>query len=280
MSSAVHNLQQAICGEQQSLTQLLRQTKVIAVKLNLEDVEKWVDYELKGYPESVEPPRYREFSTAHLEVRNPVRGWDFAGNFELHLRAYQPIAEIENLSKGETLTMTLRKQVPVRDSLGGGMGSNWPQRVLIAGSEFKNILEAVKNELLQWTTELEKRGIKGEAMDFSDKEKQSASNQVFNIQKFTGILGNVQNSQVALYDYSSVQQLLVDHKIPKEDRRELEDIMDELKDAPSEKKPSLLKRGEDWIVKPRPPSSVRSPSSLSSSTVQICRRRLKMGVPR
>ena len=40
-------------------------------------------------------------------------------------------------------------------------------------------------------------------MDFDEKEKQSATNQVFNIQKFTGILGNVQNSQVALYDYSS-----------------------------------------------------------------------------
>jgi hypothetical protein len=64
-----------------------------------------------------------------------------------------------------------------------------------------------------------------------------------------GLLGNVTNSQVTLYDYSSVQQLLIDHNIPKQDRRELEDIMDELKTAPPENKPSLLERGEKWLVK-------------------------------
>lgn len=54
---------------------------------------------------------------------------------------------------------------------------------------------------------------------------------------------------ITLYDYSSVQQLLISHNIPKAARRELEDIMDELKEAPPEKKSSLLKRGEDWIIK-------------------------------
>jgi hypothetical protein len=249
MSSAVHNLQKAIVSGKQSVTQLLRETKLIAAKLNLVDVEQWVDFELKGYSESAAPPEYRVFATAYLEVRNPFHGWIFAGNFQLSLKARQPIAEIENLSKGEMLTITPPKQVPVRDSLGGTMGSNWPQRVVVAGSEFKNILEAVRNELLQWSVELEKRGIKGEDMEFDENEKQSASHQVFNIQKFTGVLGNVQNSQVTLYDYSSVQQLLIDHKISKQDRRELEDIMDELNDAPPEKKISLIKRGEDWIVK-------------------------------
>jgi hypothetical protein len=33
----------------------------------------------------------------------------------------------------------------------------------------------VKNELLQWTVELEKRGINGEDMNFDEKEKQLAS---------------------------------------------------------------------------------------------------------
>jgi hypothetical protein len=52
-----------------------------------------------------------------------------------------------------------------------------------------------------------------------------------------------------VYDYSSVQQLLIDHQISKADRRELEDILDELKEAPSEKKRSLLARAEAWFVK-------------------------------
>jgi hypothetical protein len=50
MSSAVHNLQQAIVDGKTSITQLLRQTKLIAAKLDLSDVEQWVDLELNGYP--------------------------------------------------------------------------------------------------------------------------------------------------------------------------------------------------------------------------------------
>ena len=56
MSPSVHNLQKAIVSDQQSLTQLLRQTKLIAAKLNVEDVEQWVDLELNGYPKDADPP--------------------------------------------------------------------------------------------------------------------------------------------------------------------------------------------------------------------------------
>jgi hypothetical protein len=48
MSSAVHNLQQAIVDGKTSITQLLRQTKLIAAKLDLCDVKQWVDIELNG----------------------------------------------------------------------------------------------------------------------------------------------------------------------------------------------------------------------------------------
>ncbi|HSY16677.1 MAG TPA: hypothetical protein VK815_00010 [Candidatus Acidoferrales bacterium] len=48
MSSAIHNLQMAIVDGKQSITQLLRQTKLIAAKLSLPDVEEWVDLELNG----------------------------------------------------------------------------------------------------------------------------------------------------------------------------------------------------------------------------------------
>lgn len=249
MSSAVQNLQKAIVSGGKSLTQLLRETKLIAAKLNLEDVEQWVDSELNGYFDKAEPPPYREFSTQAIEICNPIRGWEFAGHFHCKMKARQPIADIENLSRGKTLTLALTRNLPVHDSIGGTFGSHWPQRAVISGASFKHIVEAVTNELLQWTTELEKRGIKGEDMNFDDEEKRSAGNQVFNIQKFTGVLGNVTNSQVTLYDYSSVNQLLIDHNIPKQERRELEDIIDELKIAPPEMKPSLIKRGEQWILK-------------------------------
>jgi len=84
---------------------------------------------------------------------------------------------------------------------------------------------------------------------YSGQKRQSAANQVFNVGTVHGAVGNISNSQVAVYDYSSVKKLLIDHNIPKQDRRELEDIMDELKEAAPEKKPSLLQRGEELIVR-------------------------------
>jgi hypothetical protein len=57
MSSTVHDLQKAILDGQQSLTQLLRQTKLIAAKLNLEQVERWEALELTGFAEDAEGTR-------------------------------------------------------------------------------------------------------------------------------------------------------------------------------------------------------------------------------
>jgi hypothetical protein len=76
-----------------------------------------------------------------------------------------------------------------------------------------------------------------------------APSNIFHIGTVHGAVGYINNSQITVCDYSSVHKLLVERQIPKPDRHELEDIMDELKEAPPEKKPSLIKRGEDWIVK-------------------------------
>jgi hypothetical protein len=249
MSSAIHNLQKAILDGKQSVTQLLRHAKLIAAKLNVEDVERWVDWELNGYPDGVEPPKYRWVTTHSLEARNPVHGWLFVTYIDFNVPSSQSIADIQTFSEGEQVAFPNPKPdfFGLKDTF--GEPCNYPQRITIAGTQYKRIIEAVTNELLRWTTELEKRGITGEDMHFNEKEKQSAGDTIFNIATVHGAAGNITNSQVTVYDYSSVQQLLIDHKIPKQDRRELEDIMDELKDAPPEKRPSLIERGEKWILK-------------------------------
>jgi hypothetical protein len=251
MSSAVRSLQSAISEGRQSLTPLLRQTKLIAAKLNLPDVEKWVDKELRGYPTPAELPPYRKVRTLHIEIFHPYNGWQLAGNLSLTIPVMQPISEVENLSRGETATMNVPKNFPVSDSTGLGIAKTWPQRVVITGSEYKCIVEAVTDELLQWSIELEKRGIEGNDMNFEEKEKQSAGNMVFNIGNVQGNVGNVSNSQVTVCDYSSVHTLLIDRKVPMSERHELEEILEELKAAPPKEKPSLLQKGMAWITKNR-----------------------------
>ena len=250
MSSAVHNLQKAIVAGNQSLTQLLRQTKLIAAKLGVEDVERWVDSELQGYSKDTDPPEYRKVFTAGLEIHNAYRGgWQFAGNLNIAVKVRSPISEIEGFSGGDRVRFAVQKNFPIESDDGSSFAADWPQRFYVAGSQYKRVIDAVMNELLRWTTELDKRGIKGEDMDFDEKEKKTAGKMVFNIGTVQGMVGNVTSSQVTVHDYSSLHQLLIDHKIPKQERRELEDIMDELKETPHDKRPSLLARAEKWIVK-------------------------------
>jgi AbiTii len=212
MSSAVHNLQQAIVDGNTSITQLLRQTKLIAAKLDLRDVEQWVDLELNGYPDGKERPEYREVTTDRLMLHNPYRGWEYVGDVKQRIRTQHPIAEIEMLSQEKAVSFTPENNFPITDNLGSSMGSEWPQRVTINPGQFKGILEAVRNELLRWAIELERRGIKGENMDFDDKEKQSAGSQVFNIGTVHGIVGNATNSQVNIYIANSQPSHGLDRK--------------------------------------------------------------------
>jgi molybdopterin synthase catalytic subunit len=86
-------------------------------------------------------------------------------------------------------------------------------------------------------------------MSFDEKERKSAQSQVFNIQHFTGVLGDVSHSSVQVYHYSSLHQTLKQQNVPQEERNKLENIMDELKTADPTQKKSLLEKGKAWIVK-------------------------------
>src|SRR5580658_4149422 len=115
MSSAIQDLQKAILDPNQSLTQLLRRTKVIASELNFADVETWVDQELDGYSVDTESPNYGEISSEALEVRNPYEGWQFAGYHRVTSRV--PISAIEDMAKQEMLSAPIEQRfnVPIGD---------------------------------------------------------------------------------------------------------------------------------------------------------------------
>lgn len=82
------------------------------------------------------------------------------------------------------------------------------------------------------------------------QESAESDRRTFNIQHFTGVLGDVANSVVNVYDYNSIRSELKKLNIPPSERSELEDILDELKaDPPATTKQSLIEKGNAWIVK-------------------------------
>jgi len=172
MSSAVRDFQKTIVDGRYSLTQLLRQTKVIAAKLNLEQVVRWVALELAGFAEDAELPAYRKVLSNRLEIYNSYRNtWQFAGNLNYALEARQPIAEIEAFSQREYIDFPVTKNFSIKNDFGDSFGSDWPQRFVVPGSEYKRVVEALAE---RWTTELETRGIR-----------------VFDVGKFTAFLDSL-----------------------------------------------------------------------------------------
>jgi AbiTii len=251
MSSLVRDLQRDILNSSKSTTEILRTAKLISAKLGLTDISEFIDAELNGYKSTNKPvPDYRYTAGGTLHVHNPVRGWQMAGNVQESYSLAFPISEIESLSKGQQCHFPPPSHIPVQ-GLGGGnyMVNQWSQRIVISSNQLTRILEAVKNEILNWTVELEKRGILGEDMGFDEQEMKAATSQTFHIQKFTGIIGNVSHSNVQLYDYSSIHQTLKESGVPQSERNALENIMDELAKATPAQNPSLIEKAKGWVVK-------------------------------
>ena len=140
-----------------SLTQLLRQTQLVAAKLNLPALEAWVRLELAGYPKQTQPPAYRKVFTERLEAYNALRQtWHFAGHLAFALNAHQPIAQIETFSREQSVTLPVEKKFSIKNDYGDSFGSDWPQRFVVAGAQYEAILEAVAQ---RWTDELDQCGL-------------------------------------------------------------------------------------------------------------------------
>jgi hypothetical protein len=250
MSSLVREFQRDIVQSTKSTTELLRTAKLISVKLGLSDIGDWINSELTGYQHGIEIPPYRGMSGGSLQVLNPYRGWQPVGQLKQTFNIAQPVSELEELSNSKSIVVPLTRDMHYR--VGNDMGmdiSDWQQQIEIPTIQLRGLLSAIRDKLLDWSLELEKRGILGENMSFDEKERQSAQSQVFHIQNLTGVAGNISNSSVQIFDYGSIHQTLKQQNVPQPERNELENILDKLRTATPAEKPSLLEKGKAWVVK-------------------------------
>jgi len=250
MASLVADFQRDILSSKKSVTEILRTAKIISAKLDLRDIEQWIEHELSGYPDNEITPDYRKGAGA-LQVFNPYRGWITVSGGLTPMACVMPIATLQEFSSQPSAHFQPPQNIPVSayGEMSNSIASEFLQRIVVSGTVFKTMIEAVRDRLLDWSIELEKRGITGENMSFDKEEKQKAQNQTFNIQHFTGVLGDVKDSSVNVYDYSSIYQLLKQQNVSQSERNEIENILDNLKHAKPNEKASLLQKGKEWIVK-------------------------------
>jgi len=255
MESIVIDLQKEILDEKTNISQLLRKSLVVAIKLNLSDFEEWIRSELNGYTENENISQYR-YIKGEIKGWNPYHGWvpfiieDINEAERLsHKFINQPIGELESLAgeKDSDGVLASPFSEEMKQALMKSSDLALVPTLLVSRVEIIGILDAVRNLLLEWNLRLESDGIVGTGLEFSEQEKQKATEPTYKIENFMGVLGDVSGGSVEISGFSSIRSQLNELGVPKEEQAKLEDIFLESRESTEAKSEGILKRGEEWI---------------------------------
>lgn len=212
MSGLVLELQQDALNRNVHVSDLLRKALVVSKKLGVTQIEEWLNKELNGYGMNDDLPRYREIH-GQVKVCNPYHGWQPL-NFEdpkmakafSKRKIMQPVGELDSLAaeKGKGSLQVPFSQEAV-NALMKSMEIPLQPTLHVAPSEVVGILEAVRNNILDWALELEQKGILGEGMSFSKQERQTASQITYQV---INNIGSMQNSQLQQVSPGASQSLV------------------------------------------------------------------------
>lgn len=254
MAGLVEELQAQALNPSVKVSDLLRRVKLAAVKLQLKDTADWVDHELRGYSDPQNVPPYRRTTgqlRAHTRYHGvvPVTGSSDWLDQICKTPISDSVAKVEVLAGDGTqeviggVSSTIATQM---NEANGTPGTEYyihtPQSV------FLDVLEQVRNLVLDWAIDLEKNGIFGEGISFSVEEKQKAAQAApsINIGTFSGhlhqgelsghqnrtLIASTDNSTNSLDTDTLFQQLIqaIDSNIGNEmHRTELHEIAQQMK---------------------------------------------------
>jgi hypothetical protein len=267
MSSIVIDLQNEITSSECDIVKILRRAHVIAVKLGLKEFDQWISYELNGYPNQNACPDYRKVRGV-LKAFNPYQGW---------ISTLIPDGELEKMICEKKVPNSISEIITLCKTAENGLISEFsgeqlelfnrmfdsplPMRYAlhISGASVVDIVEKVKNTILEWTLKLEEEGVLGEGMRFSDEEKQTAKNMPQTVNNYYGAtnvingpsegMQIVSGNQNVTFSYdkantavSEIETAISQESLQSEDKDAALEMLSEIRDKISqEKKPSVIK---------------------------------------
>lgn len=253
MNSIVLELQKEAMDNRADIGNLLRKALVIATKLQLQELVEWCKAELNGYGQKQTLPNYRVLQ-GELKVFNPYNGiWMemVGGSSTIRSGCVQSVAELQNLcGQGDGMLMQTASPEVARMVV----DPVTPPRIILSKSSLVGVLDAVRNNILEWTLRLETDGVLGEEMTFSTEEKKTVMNNVTNyhIGSFNGVIGNISSGNVQIGDFNKIESQLKEIGIPDGEREELKQLMNTLPQAKPAEKPNLVARGLAWVMRNAP----------------------------
>jgi hypothetical protein len=166
-----------------SVATLLRKAKMAAVKLNVPDIMEWVGHELDGYSDvkAEDLPKYRQLE-GHPKAWNPYHGWQpihivDPETYEIFANAPlgQAIGALEEMFKEHSNGIfSMAYDVRRRTALLEMMDYPTDVHIELSYGQGKHVVDSVRNIVLNWALELEKKGVLGEEYSFSASEKTQA----------------------------------------------------------------------------------------------------------
>src|SRR5712692_6855233 len=182
VDSLVIQLQRECLDSRASTLDIMRKALVVARKLGVADFQKWIDLEMQGYKVGDTVPEYRVVG-GQIKAWNPYHGWIDAvfddpklQDVLSHRPIGQSIGEIETLVQQSTAGVF---RIPFdphteHELMRAGTLPLKP-KLEVSSAAVKGILDKVRTTVLDWCLDLEAKGVLGEHMTFSEKEKQTAS---------------------------------------------------------------------------------------------------------
>lgn len=268
MSSIVLDLQQDVTQPDCDIVNVLRRAHLIASKLGLSEFDSWIMNELNGYGGNEPIPEYRRLRGV-LKALNPYHGWiptlindDELVNKICTLYIPNSISELVSLcAQGENglLHEFSGENLSILNHI---FDTPMPMTYALHLSppSVADIIEKVKNAVLEWTIRLEAEGILGDGMQFNSVEKGLAHRIPQTVNNYFGntnvinapqdhatiVAGN--DTQID-FSYDAVKQALSEiestlsrEDLSPEDQESIEEILQEIKEKVScEKKPSVIK---------------------------------------
>ncbi|MDU4291470.1 abortive phage resistance protein [Mixta calida] len=243
MSSPVLQLQELAENPSSDLTALLFKAKSIASKLNLPDLAEWVDHETNGYSRDSDIPDYR-IGRGIIKVRGglqtvytpleltgvPADIVDMITTFKLS----QSVSSMQGKEAGETCHLRLP---PKKCEIIFGKGEGGTDACWFFSSDIcTNIITTVRSKIHNWALELERKGILGDGLRFSQVEKEVApvtiNNNFHGVFNNNGVFANQahdinQQNTITTGDFSALSTKLKEHGIDDADISELKEVIDQ-----------------------------------------------------
>jgi hypothetical protein len=200
MTGLVEEIQRDAIDQNASVASLLRKVKLAAAKLDLPSVETWVEQELNGYTEKV--PDYRLLSGQPMS-HDQYFGWRQIGGYveQISKRATgMSIAAIEDMLSGgsseDSYHVSYSDEISAKLNKSNQAQATYALRV--PRHAFVAVLDTVRNLVLQWAIDLEKKGVTGSGISFRPEEKlaaqQTSSIHIGTVNTITGLIAGANNS--------------------------------------------------------------------------------------